>query len=59
MESSQHLRKDTHMNGRRISKIELAQRWQVSESTLDGWCAEGIGPVFLKLRGQVRSPPSV
>jgi len=47
------------MNGRRISKIELAQRWQVSESTLDGWCAEGIGPVFLKLRGQVRSPPSV
>ena len=42
------------MNGRCISQIELAQRWQISESTLERWRAEGIGPVFLKLRGQVR-----
>ena len=42
------------MNGRCISQIERAQRWQLSESTLEHWCSEGIGPVFLKLRGQVR-----
>jgi predicted site-specific integrase-resolvase len=42
------------MNGRCISQTELAQRWQLSESTLERWRAEGIGPVFLKLRGQVR-----
>ena len=42
------------MDGRCMSQIELAQRWQISESTLERWRAEGIGPVFLKLRGQVR-----
>ena len=42
------------MNNRCISQIELAQRWQLSESTLERWRSEGIGPVFLKLRGQVR-----
>jgi predicted site-specific integrase-resolvase len=42
------------MNGRCISQNELAQRWQISESTLERWRYEGIGPVFLKLRGQVR-----
>jgi predicted site-specific integrase-resolvase len=42
------------MNGRCISQTELAQRWQLSESTLERWRSEGIGPVFLKLRGQVR-----
>ena len=42
------------MEGRCISQTELAQRWQLSESTLERWRAEGIGPLFLKLRGQVR-----
>jgi hypothetical protein len=53
MESWQHLRKDTKMDGRCISQNELAKRWQVSESTLERWRYEGIGPVFLKLRGKV------
>jgi len=42
------------MDGRCISQTELAQRWQLGESTLERWRSEGIGPVFLKLRGQVR-----
>lgn len=42
------------MDGRFISQTELAQRWQLSESTLERWRAEGIGPLFLKLQGQVR-----
>lgn len=42
------------MEGRCLSQNELAQRWQISESTLERWRYEGIGPVFLKLRGQVR-----
>ncbi len=54
METWQHLRKDTKMDGRCISQNELAKRWQVSESTLERWRYEGIGPVFMKLRGKVR-----
>ena len=42
------------MDGRCISQTELAQRWQLSESTLERWRSEGIGPAFLKLRGHVR-----
>lgn len=42
------------MDGRCISQTELAQRWQLSESILERWRSEGIGPVFMKLRGQVR-----
>jgi len=42
------------MDGRCLSQTELAQRWQLSESTLERRRAEGIGPLFLKLRGQVR-----
>lgn len=42
------------MDGRCISQNELAKRWQVSESTLERWRAERIGPSFLKLGGQVR-----
>ena len=42
------------MNGLFISQNELAKRWQVSESTLERWRAERIGPSFLKLGGQVR-----
>ena len=33
----QHLRKDTPMDGRCISQNELAQRWQISEATLERW----------------------
>ncbi len=37
-----------------ISQEELAKRWQVSTSTIARWRTEGMGPVYLKLRGQVR-----
>ena len=36
------------------SQAQLAWYWQVSEGTLERWCPEGIGPIFLKLQGQVR-----
>lgn len=26
------------------SQIQLAEHWQVAESTLERWCSEGIGP---------------
>jgi len=32
----------------------LAEHWQLSTTTLDRWRAEGIGPIFLKIQGQVR-----
>ena len=42
------------MDGRCISQNELAQRWQVSEATLERWRSERKGPQFLRLGGQVR-----
>ena len=33
---------------------QLAKRWRVSQGTLERWRSEGIGPVFLKMQGQVR-----
>jgi predicted DNA-binding transcriptional regulator AlpA len=42
------------MDGRCISQNELAQRWQISESTLERWRSQRTGPVFLRLGGQVR-----
>jgi predicted site-specific integrase-resolvase len=38
----------THMNQR-----QLANRWCVSEATLERWRSEGIGPQYLKLGGRV------
>jgi DNA-binding transcriptional regulator YiaG len=42
------------MDGRCISQNELAQRWQVSEATLERWRSQRMGPQFLRLGGQVR-----
>jgi hypothetical protein len=33
---------------------QLAQHWLLSGGTLERWRCEGIGPVYLKIRGQVR-----
>jgi predicted site-specific integrase-resolvase len=37
-----------------LNQRQLADRWDVSEATLERWRSDGIGPVFLKLQGQVR-----
>jgi predicted DNA-binding transcriptional regulator AlpA len=42
------------MDGRCISQNELAQRWQVSEATLERWRSQRKGPQILRLGGQVR-----
>ena len=42
------------MDGRCISQNELAQRWQISEATLERWRSQRKGPQYLKLGGQVR-----
>ena len=36
-----------------FNQRNLAQRWNVSEATLERWRSEGIGPRFLKLQGRV------
>jgi len=36
-----------------LNQRNLAQRWHVSEATLERWRCEGIGPKFLKLSGRV------
>jgi len=36
-----------------LNQRHLAERWDVSEATLERWRSEGIGPVYLKLRGRV------
>ena len=36
-----------------MNQVELADRWGLSEACLERWRCEGIGPVFLKIRGRV------
>lgn len=42
------------MDRRCMTQNELAERWQISEATLERWRTEAGGPVFLKLGNQVR-----
>jgi len=42
------------MDGRCMTQAELAERWKISEATLERWRTEAGGPVFLKLGAQVR-----
>ena len=37
------------MSIKHLNQRHLADRWDVSEATLERWRTEGIGPVFLKL----------
>ncbi len=37
-----------------MTQTELAERWRLSEATLERWRTEAGGPVFLKLGAQVR-----
>ena len=41
------------MRVKHLNQRELADRWDVSDATLERWRSEGIGPVFLKLQGRV------
>lgn len=36
-----------------FNQRNLANRWGVSEATLERWRTEGIGPKYLKLGGRV------
>lgn len=41
------------MNVKHLNQRQLADRWDLSEASLERWRTEGIGPVFLKLQGRV------
>lgn len=41
------------MDTKHLGQKELADRWRVSEASLERWRTEGIGPKFLKLCGRV------
>lgn len=41
------------MSVKHLNQSQLAERWGLSEATLERWRSEGIGPVFLKLQGRV------
>lgn len=45
--------KETTVNVRHLNQRQLADRWSVSEATLERWRSEGIGPVYMKLQGRV------
>lgn len=36
-----------------MNQRQLANRWGVSEATIERWRSEGIGPTYLKLQGRV------
>jgi hypothetical protein len=37
-----------------ITQTQLAERWQVAESTRERWRSEGYGPIYMKILGRVR-----
>ncbi len=41
------------MNVKHLNQRQLADRWNVSEASLERWRSAGIGPVYLKLQGRV------
>jgi len=41
-------------DGRCMTQTELAERWRIIEATLERWCTESNGPLFLKLGNHVR-----
>ena len=41
------------MSIKHLNQRELAERWGISEASLERWRSEGIGPIFLKLQGRV------
>lgn len=41
------------MSIKHLNQRQLAERWNVSEASLERWRSEGIGPVYLKLQGRV------
>lgn len=53
MDSSQLVRKESNMETVHINQKQPAARWHLSEACLERWRCEGIGPVFLKIRGRV------
>jgi hypothetical protein len=47
----------TNMQVIHLSQKELAERWRMSEATLERWRSDRIGPVFLKILGRVLYRP--
>ncbi len=41
------------MTVKHLNQIDLANRWAMSERTLERWRYEGRGPAFLKIGGRV------
>ena len=41
------------MEIRHLNQKQLAERWQVSEASLERWRSEKFGPDYLKLHGRV------
>lgn len=41
------------MDTKHLGQKQLADRWSISEASLERWRSEGIGPKFLKLCGRV------
>jgi len=41
------------LNIKHLNQRQLADRWDVSEATLERWRSEGIGPIYLKLQGRI------
>ena len=41
------------MSIKHLNQRQLADRWDVSQATLERWRTEGVGPKYLKLGGRV------
>jgi predicted site-specific integrase-resolvase len=41
------------MEVRHLNQRQLAERWSVSEASLERWRSQGVGPKYLKIQGRV------
>jgi len=53
MDVCQLIRKETKMEVVHFNQKQLAARRNISETSLERWRSEGVGPMFLKIRGRV------
>jgi len=37
-----------------MTQTQLAERWQLAESTLERWRSEGVGLIYMNILGRVR-----
>lgn len=47
------MKNDNVSTKERLSQKDLAERWAISQRTLEKWRGRGVGPCYLKIVGKI------